>query len=133
VDQAKNIEGWSLDKNWVPTDGAGTRKQYVDLPALIAAEPGAEMELAFEGTAIGICIASGPDAGIIEYSVDGRPFKKMDLMTQWSGMLHLPWYLMLEEELKPGKHKLVIRTSSAKNEMSKGHACRILHFLVNRS
>jgi sialidase-1 len=132
VDKAKMIKGWTLDNNWMPNDGVGTRKQYVDLPALIAVHPGAEMKLAFEGTAIGICIASGPDAGIIEYSVDGKPFKKRDLMTQWSGMLHLPWYLMLEEELTSNKHELVIRITPEANEKSKGHACRILHFLVNR-
>jgi sialidase-1 len=133
VDQAKNIKGWNLDMNWVPTDGVGTRPQYVNRPALIALEPGAEMTLAFEGTAIGICIATGPDAGMIEYSVDGKPFKKVDLITQWSGILHLPWYLMLEDELKLKKHKLVIRIASENNAKSKGHACRILHFLVNRN
>jgi sialidase-1 len=70
---------------------------------------------------------------MIEYSVDGKSFRSMDLMTQWSSILHLPWYLMLEEELKVKKHKLRIRISPSSNEKSKGHACRILHFLVNRS
>ena len=133
VDKARNIKGWTLDKNWVPTDGVGTRPQYVNLPAMIATDPGSELELQFEGSAIGICIASGPDAGMIEYSVDGKPFRQLDLIRKWSGILHLPWYLMLEEELKSKKHKLIIRISPSRNEKSKGHACRILHFLVNRN
>ncbi len=131
VDKAKNKKGWSLVEKWNPTDGVGTRDQYVNRQAFIATEPGAEMELAFEGTAIGICIASGPDAGMIEYRIDGGKFKKMDLYTQWSGFLHLPWYLILNDELENKKHWVVIRMSADRNEKSKGNACRILHFLVN--
>jgi sialidase-1 len=80
---------------------------------------------------VGICIASGPDAGIIEYSIDGQDYQSIDLFTQWSGGLHLPWYIMLNDELKNKKHTLLIRMSSENNKKSKGHACRILHFLVN--
>jgi hypothetical protein len=39
---------------------------------------------------------------------------------------------MLDDELKNRKHSIVIRISTDKNEKSKGHAARILHFLVNR-
>jgi hypothetical protein len=92
---------------------------------------GAELELDFSGKAIGICIASGPDAGVIEYSIDGKPFKKKDLYTQWSGILHLPWYIVLEDELKDKQHRIRIRMAADKNEKSKGNACRILYFLVN--
>ncbi len=130
--QSANLrKGWSLVDKWAPTDGAGTRQQYVNIPALVATEPGAEMSLKFSGTAIGICIASGPDAGMIEYSIDGKPFKKVDLLTPWSGGLHLPWYIVLEAELKSKDHLVVIRISSEKNATSKGNACRIFHFLVN--
>ncbi len=131
VKQARNISNWSIDERWVPKDGAGGRKQYMNIPALVATEAGAMMELDFTGKAIGICIVSGPDAGMIEYSIDGKPFKKKNLFTKWSGFIHLPWYIMLEDELKDKKHSIVIRTSADKNEKSKGNACRILHFLVN--
>lgn len=131
VKRVSAMNNWSLVQNWVPQDGVSTRKQYVNLPALIAEKPGAEMKLNFSGTAIGICIASGPDAGIIEYSIDGAVFKKMDLYTQWSGGLHLPWYLILDDELQDKNHTVIIRTASEKNKSSKGNACRILHFLVN--
>jgi sialidase-1 len=56
-----------------------------------------------------VYIASGPDAGRIQYSIDGGSFKTTELYTQWSGGLHLPWYLMLEENLDNKKHQLVIR------------------------
>jgi sialidase-1 len=132
VRMAKLINNWKLEENWNPKDGLETRKQYVDLPALIATEPGAALKFEFSGTAIGICIASGPDAGKIEYSIDGGAFKTKDLYTKWSSFLHLPWYVMLDDELKNRKHSIVIRISADKNEQSKGHAARILHFLVNR-
>jgi sialidase-1 len=132
VTAASSLSGWTVVQSWKPNDGAGTRKQYVDIPALIAEKPAAELKLKFSGKAIGICIGSGPDAGIIEYSVDGRKFKQVDLYTQWSGGLHLPWYIMLEDELKKKSHTLVIRISSEKNQKTKGNSCRILHFLVNQ-
>lgn len=132
VDRAKIVSGWHLDPQWKPTDGAGTRKQYVNMPALITEIPGAILELEFSGTAIGLCVASGPDAGKIQYSLDGKPFQTADLFTQWSRSLHLPWYIMLDDELKRTKHKLTIIMTPEKNEKSKGTACRILHFLVNQ-
>jgi arylsulfatase A-like enzyme len=131
VSKASGLKNWTQVANWVPSDGVSTRQQYVNVPALISEKPGAEMKLDFTGTAIGICIVSGPDAGMIEYSIDGAMFKNIDLYTQWSGGLHLPWYLMLNDELENKKHALIIRTISEKNEKSKGNACRILNFLVN--
>ena len=131
VSAASDLQNWKYLSNWQPSDGVSTRKQYVNIPALIAEQPGAEMKLDFSGRGIGICIASGPDAGIIEYSIDGGAFKTMDLYTQWSAQLHLPWYLMLDDELKNGHHTLRIRVSNEKNSKSKGNACRILHFLQN--
>lgn len=131
VKNASELKGWTQVLNWAPADGVSTRKQYVNLPAIISDRSGAEMRLDFSGTAIGICIVSGPDAGMIEYSIDGAAFKKIDLYTQWSGGLHLPWYLMLNDELQNKKHTVIIRTISEKNNNSKGNTCRILHFLVN--
>ena len=132
VDKAIIVKDWKLDTEWNPKDGLETRKQFVNMPALIAVASGAELKLEFKGTAIGICVASGPDAGIIEYSIDGKPFQKADLYTQWSSFLHLPWYVILNDELPRKNHRLTVRISSNKNEKSKGNACRILHFLVNQ-
>lgn len=132
IQSAELTNGWRLVEQWQPTDGAGTRHQYVNIPALVATEPGAEMRLQFSGKAIGICIAAGPDAGIIEYSIDGRSYKSLDLYTQWSGGLHLPWYFILDDQLSNKKHRLSIRISTKKNQQSKGNACRIFYFLNNQ-
>lgn len=131
VSSARFSEGWQLMPDWTPEDGIGTRPQYVHVPALIGSKPGAQIHLSFSGRAIGICVVSGPDTGVIEYSIDGKRFKRVDLFTQWSSGLHLPWYIVLEDELRNKPHELVLRVVGEKAESSKGNACRILHFLVN--
>jgi sialidase-1 len=131
VDNAEVGANFSKMDAWKPADKAGTRKQYVHIPALVGEKPDAAFQLSFTGNTIGICVASGPDAGIISYSIDGKQFKKLDLFTTWSENLHLPWYLILGDQLKDKKHVLRVRILSEKNQKSKGNACRILHFLVN--
>jgi hypothetical protein len=131
VDAAHHDTAWVLDKDWTPKDKADTRPGFVHLPVLESTSPGAELSLPFNGTAVGIAIVSGPDAGIIGYSIDDQPSRQLNLYTQWSKWLHLPWYLLLGSGLPAGPHILHIRTSEASNPQSKGHACRIVHFPVN--
>jgi len=131
VINAKSLANWKIDESWKPNDGVSTRKQYVDIPALVSTEVGSEFTLDFTGTAIGICIASGPDAGVLEYSIDGKKYPNLDLYTQWSNFLHLPWYLMLDDQLKFKKHKLTVKVANNKNQKSLGNSCRIFYFLVN--
>ena len=79
----------------------------------------------------GIFCVSGPSAGILEYSVDGAPFKELDTFTEWSHNLYIPWVYMLETELKDTDHKLVLRISKKKNPASQGTECQIRNFVVN--
>ncbi|MCX5661369.1 MAG: SGNH/GDSL hydrolase family protein [Planctomycetota bacterium] len=131
VDAAKPGEGWTLDPHWKPTDKLETRGGFVNVPVLIAERPGATMTLAFEGRTVGIFVASGADAGTVEYSVDGGPWRSRELFTGWSRSLHLPWAVILDGDLKPGKHVLSLRPSEKHHAKSDGHAVRIVHFLVN--
>jgi sialidase-1 len=132
ITNARYNSGWAIDNNWKPTDGLGTRDGFVNVPVLSSATPGSTLSLPFNGTAAGIAIVSGSDAGIISYRVDNGPENTVDLYTEWSGMLHLPWYLLLGSNLKPGDHTLTISISQLKNKNSKGNACRIVNFLVNK-
>lgn len=127
---AKLGDGWTVVENWTPPSG-GTRKQFVNLPVIEATEPGAELRFEFAGRAVGIVIPAGPDAGIIEYKVDDGAFKSLDLFTQWSAGLHLPWIYMLETGLAEGRHVLTLRMTDQQNKKSKGTACRICYFAVN--
>jgi sialidase-1 len=132
IRNALHDSGWLIDNNWKPTDGLGTRDGFVNVPVLSSVIPGSTLSLPFNGTAVGIAIVSGSDAGIISYRVDNGIEKTVDLYTEWSSMLHLPWYLLLGSDLKPGNHILTITISQLKNKNSKGNACRIVNFLVNK-
>ena len=131
VQNAKYDNGWMIDVDWVPQDGLGTREGFVHKPMLIADKPGSTLSFDFTGNAVGIAIVSGSDAGIISYWIDKEAPKKIDLYTQWSSFLHLPWYLLLGSDLKQKKHTLHIKIDDTKNPASKGNACRIVYFLVN--
>jgi len=132
IHQVIDRKNFTIDEKWQPEDGLSTREGFVQVPVLSASKPGAGFSLSFTGNTIGIAIVSGADAGMIEYAVDGKKFKPIDLYTKWSSQLHLPWYIILADGLKDKPHTLRIRISEQKNNQSKGYACRIVTFLVNR-
>ena len=139
IAQAEPGAGFARDASWRPTDGKATRKGFVDVPMLVAEQPGATCELSFQGSAIGLLVAAGPDAGVIEWSVDGAEFQRCDLRTRWSGQLHLPWAYVLADELSAGAHRLRIRVVARGDSGDSGEsgnrdgktAVRIAHFLAN--
>jgi len=130
--QVKAPKGWSINPNWTPADKTGTRADFTNVPMLIAETPGGVLKYDFEGNAVGIAVAAGQDAGIVEYRIDKGEWKTQDLFTQWSSGLHLPWFYTLGAGLNPGKHRLELRILPVKNTQSKGTACRIRYFYVNK-
>lgn len=131
--QKANIKsGWNLIQDWAPHDNITTRNGFVNVPVLEAKSSGAVLSLSFRGTAVGMAVVSGPDAGIVEYSIDGKPYQQIDLYTQWSKSLYLPWYVLFLGDLKDKKHELRLLVSQDKNPASKGTTCQIVHFLVNQ-
>ncbi|MES2265647.1 MAG: SGNH/GDSL hydrolase family protein [Bacteroidota bacterium] len=131
ITNAKHDENWDIDKNWAPKDNLGTRPGFVNVPVLVTEKAGAELTLQFTGTAIGMGVVSGGDAGIVSYSIDGSSYKKIDLYTAWSGGLHLPWYILFSGDLKKGRHVLKLKIADKHNANSKGNACRIVYFMRN--
>ncbi|RGN55758.1 SGNH/GDSL hydrolase family protein [Bacteroides fragilis] len=131
IRQAHINKGWQLVPSWTPRLIVEARPGFVDVPMLETDRPGAKPTLDFEGTAVGIFCVSGPAAGILEYSIDGAPFKKLDTFTAWSGGLYIPWVYMFDTELPKGKHRLMLRMSKDHHPQSKGTACQIRQFVVN--
>jgi sialidase-1 len=137
ISLAKPVKGFTLVPSWAPAadekqpDGkrVGVREGFVNAPALVGTEPGAEFEFSFEGTGCGLFLASGPDAGQIEFSIDNGSWKQSDTRTRWSGGLHLPWALILDDQLQPGPHTARVRLAPA-NPPSKS-ALRVFHLLLN--
>jgi sialidase-1 len=129
----KPIKGWSMIDNWNPQDGKGTRENYINVPMLVGDYPGKIIKFEFKGNAVGIAVAAGPDAGIIEYSIDDSKWQKKDLFTQWSKNLYLPWFYTLGSGLKNGKHMLQIRLTDEKNSESTGNKCVLRYFYLNKT
>jgi sialidase-1 len=129
----KPIKGWKMIENWNPADGKGTRANYVNVPMLVGEYPGKIIKFEFKGNAVGIAVAAGPDAGIIEYSIDDSDWQKQDLFTQWSKNLYLPWFYTLGSGLKSGKHMLQIRLTDEENAESTGNKCVLRYFYFNET
>ena len=133
IQTAESLDRFDLKSAWKNTVGGGTRKGFVDVPMLVGEEPGAAFRFSFHGVGVGIFVAAGPDAGVIEYRVDDGEWRTQDLFTRWSAGLHIPWLYVLEAELPARAHVLSVRLASQRNTKSRGHACRIVHFAVNGS
>ena len=125
--QSKN--GWTLGvPDWQSLPGE-KRARFTSIAMLSATEPGAETTLDFEGTAIGACIVAGPDAGVVEASIDGGPSHPVNLFHRYSKGLHYPRTVMFSTDLAAGKHTLTLRISA--DTKSGGHAMRIMQFTAN--
>jgi sialidase-1 len=132
VEEAINKKEFVVDPSWKPADNIKTREGFVNVPMLIADKPGASFDLAFTGTTIGIAVVSGPGAGTIQYTVDGKDKTKLDTYNHYSRSLYLPQYSLLADDLKNKKHVLHVQISNEHNEASKGTTIKIVHFLVNQ-
>ncbi|WP_417386567.1 SGNH/GDSL hydrolase family protein [Gimesia sp.] len=129
IKNAKIESGWKISvPKWDDIPGS-KRSRFTSIPMLTANTAGAELELDFEGTALGVFVVAGPDAGILEVSIDGGPFQPFDLYHHYSKGLHYPRSVVFNSELKPGKHQAKIRVSEKTS--SKGHAARIMSFEGN--
>jgi len=131
ITEARIIKGFTLEPRWQPTDKKGTRAGFVDVPALVGTEPSAEFEFSFEGTGCGLFIAAGPDAGRIEFSIDGGAYREIETFTHWSSGLHLPWALILDDGLKNGPHTAKVRIAAEHTPKGTGTALRVFHLLLN--
>ncbi|WP_166823088.1 SGNH/GDSL hydrolase family protein [Thalassoroseus pseudoceratinae] len=109
----------------------GKRSRFTNINMLSADRPGAELSLEFTGKAVGAYIVAGPDAGIVEASIDNQPFKSFDLYHHYSRGLHYPRSVIFAADLEPKEHTLRLRISEKSNEESSGHAMRIIQFEVN--
>ena len=129
--QAKVKSGWHLGTpKWKALKGS-CRGRFVKDTLLCAESPGAELSLDFTGTAIGAYVLAGPDAGIVEASIDGGAFTPIDLYHHFSRGLHYPRTVMFAADLDPGKHTLALRISEKHHKASLGTSARILQFCAN--
>lgn len=130
-DRAVNREGWEVKiPDWKELPGT-KRSRFTNIPMLCSTKPGSTFELNFEGTTAIAYISAGPDAGILEVSVDGGEPHSVQLYHRFSKGLHYPRSVELVTELPPGKHTLKVTLSQESHEQSKGTAARIMALGVN--
>jgi hypothetical protein len=129
--EAKLLKGFTIEvPNWSALKGA-CRPRFAKDKLLCADNAGAELTLDFEGTAVGAYLLAGPDAGIVEASIDGQPGKRVNLYHRFSKGLHYPRTVMFASDLELGQHTLKLRTIVEKDPHSLGNAIRVLHFVAN--
>lgn len=116
--------------DWKSIPG-GFRDRFAGRKLLCASTPGASCTFEFSGSALGLYVLAGPDAGEVEYSVDGQPFRMAQLYHAYSSGLHYPRTVVLADELSSGEHTATIRVSANKSPQSKGTAIRILEICQN--
>ncbi len=108
------------------------RADYEKYSALRSDEAGNYLYYTFAGNMLGAFVLAGPDAGILEVSIDGGEWEAVDLYHRYSKGLNYPRSVVLAEGLSNAYHTAAIRVAETKNELSKGHTATILHFAVNR-
>ena len=122
---AVKLKGFRREDDWVPSDGAGTRKQYIHVPTLVC-ENGGSLILEFDGTAVGLYCTCGPNAGVLSYTIDGKEYPNLDTFTPWSKGLHIPWLHMLADGLAQGHHVLKLKVLTGTRS-----GCYIRDFAIN--
>ena len=128
-EHAEIRQGWKWHvPDWKSLPGS-KRSRFTEIKMLCATEPGAELSLDFEGTSLGAYVVAGPDAGILEYSIDGGPTKSLDLVHRFSRGLHYPRTVMFATDLPAGEHQITLRLADQSN--STGSAARIMQFVAN--
>lgn len=118
--------------NWKQENKGNVRTRFQKSPMIYTKTAGAKLKIQFTGTAIGAYMLSGPDAGIIKCTIDGKETKIIDTLHKHSGF-NYPMTLMFFNELSDGEHILELETLPNKKGRIKpgGSAFRALYFTAN--
>jgi lysophospholipase L1-like esterase len=97
---------------------------------LVSDRPGAQVEYYFDGVVIGVSYRTGPDGGIIECLIDGKPAPPP--LTRIDTYSRAPQLgaRIVAGGLGPGEHKLTIRVLGEKNPRSSGNNVRLGYLLI---
>jgi acyl-CoA thioesterase-1 len=97
---------------------------------LVANKPGAQLDLYFEGTVIGLSFRGGPDAGMFECLINDKPAPApLTKIDAYDAGHHISTRITAGG-LGPGEHKLTIRVLGEKNPKSSGNNIRLGYLLV---
>ncbi len=127
-------ESWKWGQpDWEHIDGS-FRDTFADKPLLCGSSPGVETApIRFEGNVFGAFVLAGPDAGIVECSIDGHvdTTTAVDLFHSFSIGLHYPRTVLFAAGLNAGHHEARLRIRKRGSREAGGNVARILQFCVN--
>ena len=113
--------------NW-RTEASNDRALPSEL--LVSDRAGAQVEYYFDGAVIGVSYRTGPDGGIIECLIDGKPAPPpLGHIDTYSRTPQLGARITTSG-LGPGEHKLTIRALGEKNPKSSGSNIRLGYLLI---
>lgn len=115
--------------DWKSIPGA-LRSRFNGEKLLYSVRPGDSCSFEFSGSVVGLYVLAGPDAGAVDYSIDGGEYKTVQLYHDYSAGLHYPRTVILADQLSPGVRQAVLRVSKEKDSRSSGTAVRILKICV---
>jgi len=128
---AKHREGWAWHvPDWKKIPGS-FRQTFAGLKLLCGGRASGRVSFEFEGRAVGAYVLAGPDAGVLEVSIDGGEFEPTNLYHHFSRGLHYPRTVMFVTDLTAGKHTVRLRLAKPTEDGAKGTAARVLQFVVN--
>jgi len=126
------LGGWKYDTVSAALLPMGSiRGDYTAYKALRSDGAGDYLYHTFSGTMLGAFVLAGPDAGVLEVSIDGGDWKKVDLYHAYSKGLNYPRSVILADGLTKSYHTAAIRVAEEKNPESEGNTATILYFEVN--
>ena len=99
---AKRGDGWAWHvPEWREIPGS-FRETFAGLKLLCGGRAGGGVSFEFEGRAVGAYVLAGPDAGVLEVSIDGGEYKPTNLYHHYSRGLHYPRTVMFATDLAAG-------------------------------
>jgi len=117
-----------------PEGWLGWQLSPVDQVFHVAAcsKPGPVMSVDFTGTAAGVYGVTGPDAGDLEFSIDGGPWQALQVFDREAKDrdYHL-FHRMFADQLPDAKHTVRLRVAEAVPPGSTGRQARVGWFTVN--
>jgi len=126
------LGGWRYEPVSEELLPVGTiRPDYRGRPALRSDEAGNYLYRTFSGAMLCAFVLAGPDAGMLEVSVDEGDWERVDLYHRHSERLNYPRTVILADDLSPGSHRVAIRVADEKAPESGNHAATILYFGAN--
>jgi N-acetylgalactosamine-6-sulfatase len=124
---AKRLNGFAVQTDYdAAAEGGKVRTGWNERPQLIGHKPGDSFELKFRGSAVAIQVIAGPNAGIVEHTLNGTDWVEQDLFVEKNSFkLHLNRIYILRDGLDPdAEHTLTVRISEKRNKLSIGNNCR---------